>query len=119
MGHPPLNTNPTLLSLPTIALLTGNAGTGKSVVIKTISDFCEHNNIGIFKTAFNAINVLHIGGNTTVSAVNFSARDQRSTITIYTQDELMRFRQISGIGDPSARLPVCLIMFDEVSTQGP
>ena len=119
MGHPPTNSTFPCLHLPPITLLTGNAGTGKSVVIAQISAFCEQHNIKIFKTAYNAINALHIQGETTASAVNFTLHDRKNKIVSLSHNDLKNFRQVTGIGNSVNENPVRLIIFDEVSNQAP
>ena len=44
--------------------LTGDAGVGKSYLIRTFSDFCKLNNINLVKVAPTGIAAINIGGMT-------------------------------------------------------
>lgn len=54
-------------------LITGNAGTGKSYLVKVFDKYCSHENIVLMKTAPTGIASLEIGGATLHSQFGFKA----------------------------------------------
>ena len=69
----PLNPN---VTPPSIVLLHGAAGTGKSLLLKNIIDYGRLNNSKTLQTAFNAINAVAIDGPTTASLIFLNANNK-------------------------------------------
>ena len=105
--------------LPDITLLTGTAGTGKSEVIKVVRKDAQINTLANFRTGFNGITALHIGGMTTSSVLKFSEGNCSKKLRVLSAAERMKFQQDTGIGIHPEDGGTRLIIFDEVSTQAP
>ena len=101
----PLNNWP-----PVMTLLHGAAGTGKSTCTKTIIKAADLLGVHTSHTGFNAINAIHIDGETTAAHLHLKSthKDLLEEIT----DPLIRELKEKYKG-------VCLIIIDEVSTQAP
>ena len=96
--------------VPQIVMLHGGAGTGKSTLLNAILDYAEFNKKDTLRTAFNGINAIHIGGDTTHSVLYLKG-DDANTLSGLLIHELDKFREIMG--------GVILIVVDELSNQAP
>jgi len=95
---------------PPVLFLHGGAGTGKSTVIQCILMHAELSLRHTLRTAFNAINAIHINGQTTASLIHLSPGDSKLLKGLSPQ-ELQQFLDILQKAD--------LILVDEVSNQAP
>jgi hypothetical protein len=95
---------------PLITWVNGAAGTGKSELIRRILVYTELKQQPTLRTAFNSINALQIGGQTTWSILHFRARDT-STLNSLEPKEFSEFKELLQ--------GVILILIDEFSNQAP
>ena len=93
-----------------MTLLHGAAGTGKSTCTKAIIKAADLLGVRTSRTAFNAINAIHIDSETTTSHLHLKSthKDLLEEITDPLIQELKEKNK--GVG---------LIIIDEVSTQAP
>jgi hypothetical protein len=96
---------------PQITLLHGAAGTGKSSVTHAIIGIAEKLRRKTVRTAFNSINALAIGGNTTASIIKLRPGVHCNEFVQLTLDDVQDLQGYLG----EARL----LIVDEVSTQAP
>ena len=98
---------------PDVSLLHGAAGSGKSDVLKNIIDLAELRNLGMLRTAFNAINAIGVGGRTTLSII----------LLVGTGESLAKVFQLLGetklVQVQDLVKNVVVILLDEVSNQAP
>jgi hypothetical protein len=96
---------------PSITWINGCAGTGKSELIRRILVYTELKHRCTIRTAFNSINALLIGGDTTSSLLHFNG--QRDTKALYP----LRFEEFKEF--KSMVESATLILIDEFSNQAP
>ena len=95
---------------PSILMLHGGAGTGKSTLLNAILDYAEFNKVHTLRSAFNSINALHIRGDTTSSLLHLKGNDSK-WLQGLTTNELEQFQQNTA--------NTLLIVVDELSNQAP
>jgi hypothetical protein len=95
---------------PLITWVNGAAGTGKSELIRRILVYTELKFQGTVRTAFNGINALHIGGQTTASLLHFTENDPKIMCAL----EPAQFNEFK-----EHVLGARLILIDEFSNQAP
>ena len=107
LQDPALETN----RLPPITLLHGAAGTGKSTVTHGVIDVANQLGKKTVRTAFNSINALAIGGDTTASIIKLNVKVQTHRFeepSLHALQDLQRL--LTGVS---------MLIVDEVSNQAP
>jgi hypothetical protein len=97
--------------VPPITLLHGAAGTGKSTVTHAIIDVAKFLGRRTLRTAFNSINALAIGGDTTASIIRLQVQihqHQFQEPSFHVHQQIMN--TLEGVS---------LVLVDEVSNQAP
>jgi hypothetical protein len=98
---------------PSITLLTGMAGTGKSRVILAINKIAKQEKLKIMNTSFTALNASQIGGSTTASLISLNVEKHSKEHHPMQLQQLRHFQEDNDIDN------VALIIIDEVSNQAP
>jgi tRNA A37 threonylcarbamoyladenosine biosynthesis protein TsaE len=95
---------------PLITWVNGNAGTGKSEVIRRILVYTELKHQIAVRTAFNSINAIQIGGCTSASLLHFRGQDVEKLCGLQPT-EFLEFKELIE--------KAILIVIDEFSNQAP
>ncbi len=94
---------------PSVVMLQGQAGTGKSYVIKSITEAAKVSGKRTVQTAFNAINAQAVNGPTFASLVHLEGRHKKVIEEFKNPQHLHEFINDHGIKDTDA------IIIDEAS----
>ena len=96
---------------PPILLVHGQGGSGKTEAVNRLDKWVKLLGKTIFKTAFNNINAVAFGGQTTASAVDLDPKKDQNSIRTPKNETLNALRKSLEVA--------AFIVIDEVSTQSP
>ena len=112
--------------MPSIMLVTGAAGTGKSTVVHHINEMAHIANANVINTSFNAINALNMTGpssstmgRTTCSLVNMNGQQKKANFLNLTPSQLEKLCQLTGLSSEGTGLGLNFLIIDEISNQAP
>lgn len=123
-----------LLASGTNMFITGNAGTGKSYLVKAFAKYCEHEKISLVKTAPTGIASIEIGGATLhhqfklkvgldfspvtksqkfLDATDVLLIDEISMVRIDVFERIMRTVQIANKKRPRKKKPIQIVLIGD------
>ena len=106
----------------TLVFVTGAAGMGKSTVIHHINRIAKIANAVVINTSFNAINAIVMAGkesmgHTTASLVPMAVNKTSLQFSCLNENQLAKFRQLTGLDQQGWQNKKYLLIVDEVSNQ--